>query len=180
MLLGMSPPGWMWVAEPGCRQTLRLGTALQANQAPSHTGHQAHNGMAVGCSAVGHPGVWDSTWGIMWDHGALWVTMGWSSTGYHSMWCRGLPWGKDSHRQYQTPALHSRLACSWGLKMTQHSIAWMGGSATGACFPRDPVTPSLSPGVDLAEPWLLAQALPGVERHSCACCHPSSAKTGLD
>lgn len=134
------------MSEPGCRQTLRLGAALQANRALSHAGHQARNGMAVGCSAVGHPGVWDSTWGIMWDHGALWVTMGWSTVGYHSMWRRGLPWDKDSHRQYQTPALHSRLACSWELKMTQYSIAWMGGSATGACFPRDPVTPSLSPG----------------------------------
>ena len=92
------------------------------------------------------------------DHGALWVTMGWSTLGCHRVWHHGLPWDKDSHRQYQTPALCSWLACSWELKMIQYSIAWMGGSATGAPIsPRDPVTPSLTPETHLAEPWLPAQ-----------------------
>lgn len=84
----------------------------------------------------------------------LWVTMGCSTMGYHGTWHHRSPWGKD-----QTPALHSGLASSWELETTQHSIAWMSDSATGVSIsPRSPGTPSLSPGMDLAEPCHLTEA----------------------
>lgn len=143
---------------------------LQANLAWADTGRST----AVGCSTVGLPGMWDTMWGIMRDLGALCITMEWSTMGYYEMWHQGLPGDKDSHSLCQALALQSQPACSWELKMTQYSIAQMCGSVTSA--PRDLVTPSLSPGMDLAEPWLLAQARPGMEQHSCACSHTSAAK----
>ena len=85
--------------------------------------------------------------------GHLWVTVGWSSVGYHSMWHLGFQRDKVSHRQYQSPALHSWLACSWELKMNEYSIAWKGGSATGVSIsPTDLLTPSLSPGLGMQSP----------------------------